>query len=96
MANWVLGVDKAMTYVDDSIELHQGDVDSVIKDVRGCQLSQYHELKQDIVDIYTVMQTLGGPVATENDVQPPGPKEQIPGQQRIDDLCWCMVGDGTP
>ena len=70
------------------IELHQGDVDSVIKDVRVDQTTQYHELKQDIIDIYTLMQTMGGPEATENDIKPPGPKEQIPGQQKIEDLYW--------
>ena len=86
-----------MAYVDDSIELHQGDVDSVIKDVRVDQTTQYDELKQDIIDIYTLMQTMGGPEANENDIKPPGPKEQIPGQQKIEDLYWWkMVCPETP
>ena len=79
---------KAMAYVDDSIELHQGDVDAVVKDIRGCQLTQYHELKQDIIDIYTLMQTMGDTDATKTDVKPPGLNEQIPGQQKLEDLYW--------
>ena len=33
-------------------------MDFVIKDVRDCQFTQSHELKQDIIDIYTRMQTI--------------------------------------
>ena len=41
-----------------------------------------------IIDICTLMQTMGDTDATKTDVKPPGLNEQIPGQQKLEDLYW--------